>query len=569
VVAAIGVARWRHQRTAVPAPPSGGPQAGGELIVSTRAEPRTYNRYASRDFTTDVVTFLTQAKLVRINRATGGTEPWLADRWTRSADGLRYTLDLRRNLRFSDGQPFTSADVVFSFEAAYDPRNNSPLADALMVGGKPLKVTAPDEHTVVVTFPSPFAPGVRLLDNLPILPKHALEAAERAGTFASAWSISTPPSQIVGLGPFVPVEYVAGQRMVLARNPHYWRTDADGHRLPYLDRIVLEVVPDQNAEMLQLASGQTDVTADAIRPEDYAPLKRAADAGRVTLRDLGVGLNPDAFWFNLKPGAFAGDPRAAWLQRDELRHAISLAVDRQALADTVFLGAGVPVYGPITPANTRWFNDRLTPPPHDPARARTLLASIGLRDRNGDGLLEDAANRPARFTLITYGGRTSLARGAAVIADDLKKIGLTMDVVTLDQPAVVQRILSGTYDAIYFNVQMTDTDPAINLDFFLSSGSAHLWNMHEPTPATDWERRIDALMAEQVASGDERRRRELFDEVQQIFADHEPALYFVAPRVFAATSARVLDVTPVVTPPQILWAPDTIALAAGGRRSTQ
>ena len=166
-----------------------------------------------------------------------------------------------------------------------------------------------------------------------------------------------------------------------------------------------------------------------ILAEAYAPLKRAADEGRVKLLDLGVSRNADGFWFNLRPGAFGQDPRASWLQRDELRRAISMAVDRKLFADTVFFGAGVPVYGPETPANKIWYWPGLPQMPHDPAAAKQLLASIGLADRNGDGLLEDAQNRPARFTLLTQKGRPNLERGAAVIRDELKKIGLTVDVV--------------------------------------------------------------------------------------------------------------------------------------------
>jgi peptide/nickel transport system substrate-binding protein len=174
-----------------------------------------------------------------------------------------------------------------------------------------------------------------------------------------------------------------------------------------------------------------------VAPESYATIKRAADAGKVKLADLGVGYNADVLWFNLKPGAFAGDPRAAWLQRDELRKAISLAVDRKIFADTVFLGAAEPVYGPETPANKQWYWGR--PTAHDPAAAKQLLASIGLTDRNGDGMLEDAGGRPARFTLLTQKGRPNLERSVAVIRDELKKIGLTVDVVTLEGLAVIER----------------------------------------------------------------------------------------------------------------------------------
>src|SRR5438128_6192834 len=177
--------------------------------------------------------------------------------------------------------------------------------------------------------------------------------------------------------------------------------------------------------------------ASEISPDAYAPLKRAADEGRVKLLDLGVARNADGLWFNLKPGALGGDPRAGWLQRDELRRAISMAVDRKVFADTVFLGAGVPVYGPETPANRKWYWSGIPQTPYDPAGARRLLASIGLTDRNGDGLLEDARHQPARFTLLTQKGRPSLERAGAVIRDEPKKIRLTVDVVLLEAAAVI------------------------------------------------------------------------------------------------------------------------------------
>ncbi len=564
---AVAIAIGRPRTRTPPAAPPAAAMQGGELIVAIRSEPRTFNRLAARDQVTELISTLTQAKLTRINRATQEVEPWLAESWTHSADGLTFTLKLRPDIIFSDGHPFTAEDVLFSFAAAYDARTASPLSDSIQVGGRPLQVSAPDALTVVVTFPTPFAPGVRLLDNLPILPKHRLEAALREGTLARAWGVATPPSDVVGLGPFVLVEYRPGERVVLARNPHYWRRDVNGVALPHLDRVTLEIVPDQDAALLRLESGQIDLTDDEMRTQDYAPLKRSADAGRVKLLDLGVALGADSFWFNLRPGALAGDARADWLQSDTLRRAISSAVDRQLFANTVFLGAGVPVYGPETPANRKWYAADLAEPSHDPAAAIGMLASVGLVDRDRDGVLEDAHGQPARFTILTVKGSTPLERGAAVIRDELKKIGLVVDVVALDQGAVVQRFLSGNYDAVYFHTISTDTDPAINADFWLSSGSAHLWNIGQSSPATSWEREIDTLMGRQMASPDERERKALFDRVQRIFAEHQPVVYFVAPRVFVATSARVTNLTPALIRPQLLWSADTIAVASGVRTS--
>jgi peptide/nickel transport system substrate-binding protein len=531
------------------------------LRVAMRAEPQSFNWYTRHDASTEVVTLLTQSRLVRVNRASQEVEPWLAERWTRSADGREYVLTLREGVAFSDGRPLTSADVVFSFRAAYDREAGSIMGDSLLAGGQPLEVSAPTPGTVRIVFAQPSGPGLRLLDNLPILPRHVLEPVLNSGGFASAWSLTTPIEQVVGLGPFVLAEYLPGQRLTFSRNPHYFRSTADGVRLPYLDRIVVDIVPEQDAQLLRLEAGQIDLTTSEVRPEDYAPLRRAADAGRVQLLDLGVGYDPDSFWINLKPGAFRDDPRRDWIQRDELRRAISLAVDRRAFNDTVYLGAGLPVFGPVTPANRVWYSPALPETPFDPAAARKLLASIGLIDRDGNGTLEDGGGHPARFSLITQKGQTVLERGAAVIRDDLKQIGVTVDVTSLEGNAVVQRFLSGQgYDAVYFRVTTSDTDPALNPDYWLSSGGARIWNRAQPTPATDWERRIDELMRAQSAAADRAERKRLFDEVQAIYAEHLPVVHFAAPKVFVAASTRVTNLTPAIARPQLLWAADTIAV---------
>lgn len=516
-------------------------------MASIRSEPRSFNRHAGTDAVTDLISTLTQAKLVRINKQTQEVEPWLVERVSVEEPGLRYTLTLRPDVTFSDGHPLTADDVLFSFEAVYAEAAHSLIAGSLNVSGKPLAVSARDSRTVTITFPSPYGPGLRLLDHLPILPRHKLESALKDGTFSAAWSTSTPPSEIVGLGPFVVKEYAPGQRVVFERNPRYWRKDAKGAALPYLDRLTLEIIPDANAELLRLEAGQLDMTASEVPPESYASIKRAADAGTLKLFDLGVALDADSFWFNLKPGAFAGDPRASWLQRDELRRAISLAVDRRRFADTVYFGAGEPVDGPETPSNRKWYSTELPRVPHDVEAAKRLLASIG------------ASN--ARFTLLTQKGRPRLERGAAVIRDELGKIGVTVDVVAIDANALIDRILNKRdYEAAYFNPQKSDTDPATNQDFWLSSGGSHFWNLQQPRPATEWEGRIDRLMALQIASPDMDERRRMYTEMLKIFAEHEPVVYFAAPTMYVAVSARV-TATPAIAGWPILWAADTVAVA--------
>lgn len=538
---------------------------GGVLRSSLRSEPRTFNRAVDANFPVYLYSILTGSKLVRVNRATGTVEPALVERWTTSPDNLTYTLTLRDGLTWSDGTPFTSADVVFSFEAIYHPKVTSILASALLVKGQPLRVAAPDAKTVVVTFPGTFGPGIAILDNVHLFPRHKLEASLKAGTFGQALSVTTPPAELAVIGPFMLRSYEPGQRLIFDRNPRYWKKDSTGLQLPYLDQVVLEVVPDQNAELLRLQSGQVDMLQQPIRPEDVATLRPMVDQGRLRILELGVGVDPDLLFFNLRTPYWQKDPRRSWLLTKEFRKAISHAVDREAFANAVFLGSGVPIWGPITPGNKDWFSPNVLRYAYSIDRAKEILAGLGLANRDADEWLEDAGNNEARFTLLTYRGNSSLERGAAVLRDALKAVGVAVDVVALEQGALVQRMVTGNFEAIFFFISVTNFDPSMNLDFWLSSGSAHLWNMGQPKPATDWEKEIDDLMLEMTAQVDQAERKRLFDQVQKIFAEHLPVLYFVAPRLHMAVADRVGGLEPSVLRPQLLWNVDRITMKPDGQ----
>jgi peptide/nickel transport system substrate-binding protein len=362
------------------------------------------------------------------------------------------------------------------------------------------------------------------------------------------------------MGPFVLREHVAGQRLVLERNPNYWRAADDGQRLPYLDRVIVEIVPDQNTELLRLTSGAADLTSSDLRQEDYVTVRRAEEEGKLTLVELGVATDADALWFCLDPAKKRGDRRLAFLQRREFRQALSHAVDREEFAQTVFLGEAVPIWGPITPGNRRWFSPNLPRYPYDLAKARDLLQSIGLADRNGNGVVEDAAGTEARFTVLTQRGITYYERGTTVLREYAAKVGIALDIVPLEIGAVTDRLGRCEYDAIYMRPIATDVDPAGNLDYWLSSGSAHLWHMSQKAPATDWEKQIDTLMLEQARTLDPERRRAIFNDVQRIFAEHLPVLYFAAPRLFSAHSAHLTGVVPSALRPPILWNADSLGL---------
>lgn len=546
------------------------PLSGGTLTVSMLQEPPSFNRVVAAAVPTDLFALLTAGKLVRVNRATQEVEPSLAETWEAASDNRTYTLRLRNGVTWSDGTPFTSADVVFSFRAIYDKTVASQLAGSVSVNGAPLEIEAPDAQTVVITYPEPFGPGIRLLDNVFILPRHKLAAALEAGTFRQAWTTATPVADLVSIGPFQLARYEPGQRLVFDRNPRYWKKDAAGRQLPYLDRLVLEIVPEQNAELLRLQSGAVDMPLQAVRPEDVATLRALANRGRLQLIELGVGSDADSLIFNLRPAKWAADPRGAWMARKEFRQAISHAVDREAFANTVYLGAAVPIWGPVTPGNTAWFSPDVPRYPFSPDKARALLAELGLENRDADEWLEDARGTEARFSLLTVAGRTQLERSASVLRDDLRTVGIAVDVQPLEQGAVISRILKGDFDATFFFFSASSLDPALNKDFWLSSGGAHFWNLSQRTPATAWEARIDALMQQQAAATDHAERKRLFDEVQKVFAENLPMVYFVAPRLYIGVNTRVAGLTPSILRPPLLWNAESIWVrpAAGAAAPT-
>jgi peptide/nickel transport system substrate-binding protein len=542
------------------------PVRGGTLLASARSEPRTFNRLSQDgSHPAEVFSLLTQAKLVRVNRPTGELEPWLAEKWT-TTDGLAYTVTLRDGITWSDGTPFTSADVTFSFEAVY--QDGSVLASALSIGGSRLTLDAPDPRTVVLTFPERLTPGMRLLDNLPIYPRHKLEGALRAGTFVGAWTASTPPTEMAALGPFMLTRYEPGQRLVFDRNPHYWRTDERGEQLPYLDRVVIEIVPQQDVEVVRLQAGELDLMQQQLRATDIATFRALADQGRVRLHDVGVSTSPDHLLFNLRPAKWAADPRRNWLPRKEFRQAISHAIDREAFANTVFLGEAVPVHGPISPGNREWFWPSIPRYEYSPEKSRALLAGLGLINRDEDEWLEDEHGNEARFTLQTFGLASDVERSAHVIREDLRKVGIAVDVVALEPNTVISRVRDGDFEAAFVAFGLSDLDPALSQDFWLSSGASHFWNPSQKTPAADWEREIDVLIEKQAIAPDESERKRLFNEVQRIFADNLPILHFAAPRVYIATSPRIITMTPAVFRPQVLWNAEVISVAPGSGRPT-
>lgn len=519
------------------------PGRGGVLVVGLPGEPHTWNRILATDQVTHTVTEQLHAGLVRINRLTQEVEPALAESWAFSDDGRLLTFKLRSGVRFSDGAPFTAEDVAFSFRALHDPRVASPLVETATLDGVPLIAEVVEPLVVRFRLPRRTAVVERLFDGLAILPRHRLASALEAGGLASAYGPGAPVESIVGLGPFVLERYVPGQRVVLKRNPYYWKKHLGGERLPFLDGILFEVVTDANASILRFRAGELDLL-ERIPAEDFLTLKAS---GRTDLRviDVGEGLATEKLWFNLnsQAGALASEKRG-WFSEESFRRAVSLAIDRSSIVKGVYHGLASVAHGPVPGANTLWSNRELAPFAFDPRAARELLAGSGFRN-GAEGKLRDAKGRPVRFSLLTNSGNPLRQRTAALIQEDLARIGIEVDVVTRDFSEVVARFTRTLdYDAVLFAINFTDPDPSAQLPLWQSRSPHHVWHPSQSRPSTAWEARVDELMEKQMLALDPVERNRLFDEVQTLVVEHLPVMDLVVPHGLMGTAGTIGGLKP-------------------------
>jgi len=533
-------------------------RSGGRLVVSLRGEPKTLNPLIAADARSREVIGVMQADLVHINRVTQLTEPALAKSWKTSPDGLAYTLVLRQGIKFSDGQPLDADDVLFTFRVYLDENVHAPQRDLLVVGGKPITVRKIDAHTVLFQLAKTYGVGERLFDGLAILPKHLLEKPYREGKLGQIGTLATAANQWVGLGPFGRKESVAGQRLVLERNPYYWKTDAKGNRLPYLNELVFLFVPNADAQVLKFQSGETDMISQ-LSAENFSVLSRQQHG--YTVVDAGPGLEYNFLFFNLNDPGEKNSPerqrKQKWFREVKFRQAVSAAVDREAIIRLVYQGRGAPLWGLVAPGNRRWGNEKLAHTPRSPDRARTLLKEAGFSWSNapdGESTLQDSDGKAVEFSILTSSSNADRTKMAALIQDDLKQLGMRVQVVPLEFRSLLDRILqSKEYDACLLGLVSFDADPTANTNVLLSSGGSHLWNPSQAHPATAWESEIDRLMEQQLAAPNSDQRKKLYDRLQEILAEEQPMIFLASPDVLVGAKNSVGNFHPAVLEPYVLW----------------
>jgi peptide/nickel transport system substrate-binding protein len=531
---------------------------GGRIVLSLRGEPKTLNPLIAADAVSREVIGAMQADLVHIHRPTQLTEPALAKSWKVSGDGLQYTVTLRSGVRFSDGQPMDADDVVFTWRVYLDESVHATQRDLLIVGGKPITVRKLDPRTLIFRLAKPYGVGERLFDGLAILPRHLLEKPYLEGKLSQLGTLATAPSAWVGLGPFRLKEYVAGQRLVLERNPYFWKTDATGTRLPYLDEIVFLFVPSADAQVLRFQAGETDLIS-RLGAENFSALSRQPRG--YTLADAGPGLEYNFLFFNLnelgEKASVETKREQQWFRDERFRKAVSAAVDRDAIVRLVYQGRGAALWSPVTPGNPRWVDAQIAHVPRSVDRARQLLREAGFQwvsTADADTALTDSQGNRVTFSIITSSSNADRTKMAALIQDDLKQLGIQVQVVPLELRSLIDRVMhTKEFDACVLGVVSGDADPNSDMNVWISSGGMHLWNPGQAHPATAWEAEIDRLMQEQLSATKAARRKTLYDRVQEILAEHQPMIFLASPDILVGAKNTVGNFHPAVLEPYVLW----------------
>jgi peptide/nickel transport system substrate-binding protein len=505
-------------------------QFGGELRFCLRSDPKTFDPLLVEDSDSDTVAYLTGGVLLRVNRVSQQFVPELATSWKVDQQGRRITFHLRRGVVFSDGTPFSADDVAFTMNRLLDPKMHSPAADPFRSSDEPPRIAVQSGDTVSITFGAPVSGIERRFDGIPMLSAHS------------------PKKLGAVMGAFQVAEYKPGVEVLLTRNPNYWKTDASGRRLPYIDRIHLQIQQNREMELVRFRRGEVDLL-NAIDPDVYEQLSRDLPAA---VADAGPSLESEMMWFNEAPAAPLPAYKKAWFTSQAFRRAVSEAINRSDLARIAFKGHAQPAVGPVSPANHFWFNGALQPHPLDVVSATRRLQQSGFYRRGGQ--LYDHEGHAVEFSIVTNAGNRTRERLATMIQQDLTAVGIRVNVVTLDFPSLIERLNQNLqYEACLLGYTNVDLDPSGQMNVWLSSAAYHQWNANQKTPATPWEAEIDRLMRQQAAETKPEARKRLFDRVQQIVWEQEPFLYLVNKNSLMAFSPHLQNTAPAAIAPQAFW----------------
>ncbi|AFY31307.1 ABC transporter substrate-binding protein [Calothrix sp. PCC 7507] len=517
-----------------------------QLVQSILSDPKTFNYPLSQE--SPNIFGLTYEGLTTQNPITGKIEPNLAESWQISDDKLKIVFTLRENLKWSDGQPLTVDDVIFSYNDIYlNEAIPTDVRDTLRIGekGKFPTVKKIDDRRVEFTTPEPFAPFLSSATANAILPAHALEKSvktkdsEGKPLFLTKWGVDTPPDQLIVNGPYKLERYDTSQRLIFRRNPYYWRKDAQGNPQPYIERIVWQIVESTDTSLLQFRSGGLDNVG--VTPEYFSLLKVQEKQGNFKIYNGGSSPSTTFIFFNLNKGKRDGKPlvdpiKSRWFNTVEFRQAVAYAIDRQTMINNTYRGLGKLQDSPLAVQCPYYISpkDGLKAYDHNPEKAKQLLIKAGFKYNEQDQLIDTQGNR-VRFTLLTNAGNKIREAIGTQIKQDLSKIGIQVDFTPLAWNTYTDKITNTLdFDAglIGFGAGLEPNDSA---NLWSPQGGSHLFNQKpqagqkpvEGWEASPWEAKIGELYIKAARELDDAKRKEIYVQTQQLSQEYLPLIHLV------------------------------------------
>jgi peptide/nickel transport system substrate-binding protein len=376
-----------------------------------------------------------------------------------------------------------------------------------------------------------------LMTNMDFGPRHIYEPAKRQNGVEGVrnlFSVAVNPQTIPSMGEWFLVEYTPGQRLVYKHNKDYWRKDANGVTLPYLEEMIVRIIPEENTQLLLFKNGE--IENYRLRPEDIDDLvNRGGDSYTVFNSE---GALSAAFWtFNQNP-VNDKKPQYEWFTEKEFRQAMSCLLNRGRINAQVYRGLAEPKLN-IFPEPNPYYNSSLKLQyVYDTERALELLSSIGIQ-QDKKGIMRDMKNRQIEFDLTIRAESSIYQDIASIIRDELSKIGIKVNIRVLDFQKQVQQLFSTfDWDSMLMGLSGSNIFPSQGSNVWPSSGNLHLWHPNQQTPAFSWEERIDYLYNEGKFTINAQKAQEIWDEFQSIILEQCPMIYLMRSRGFWALNNR-------------------------------
>jgi len=393
-----------------------------------------------------------------------------------------------------------------------------------------------DDRSFSFHFPRIVAEPV-LMTNMDFGPRFIYEPAKKQGGpegVRNLFNISSDPKTIPSMGEWFLIEYTPSQRLVYKRNPDYWKKDANGRPLPYVEEMIVRIIPEENTQLLLFKNDQ--IESYRLRPEDIDGLINKGD-GSYTVFNSEGSLSA-AFWtFNQNP-ANKNKSQYEWFIQKEFRQAMSCLLNRDRLNFQVYRGLGEPKLN-IFPEPNPYYNPSIKLKYlYDANQAEKLLSSIGIKKDSG-GVMRDNKDRAIEFDLIIRSESSVYQDTASIIRDELSKMGIKVNIRVVDfQKQVEQLFNTFDWDSTLIALSGSNIFPSQGSNTWPSSGNLHLWNPNQVTPATEWEARIDYLYNEGKFTIDAAKAQDIWDEFQSILLEQCPMIHLMRSMGFWALNNR-------------------------------